>query len=173
LLLGDRATESTFKAQPLRDFKVIHMAVHALADPQYPDRAALVLGRDPRTSDDGLLQVREIVNLPLHADLVTLSACQTGIGSPEGEAGVVSLERAFLSAGARAVVASLWNVEDPSTTALMKGFYSHLAQHEDKAAALTHAKRDLLDQYGDISPYHWAGFVMIGDGSRTVSFGRH
>ena len=116
--------------------------------------------------------MREIVNLPLHAELVTLSACQTGIGSTEGEAGVVSLERAFLTAGARAVVASLWNVEDHSTSALMKSFYSHLAQHEDKAAALAHAKRDLLNHYGDISPYHWAGFLMIGDGSRPVSFDR-
>jgi CHAT domain-containing protein len=172
LLLGQRATESAFKLQRLSDFRVIHLAVHAAADPQYPDRSALVLGTDPKTTDDGLLQVREIMRLPLKADLVTLSACETGVGTPAGEAGVVSLEQAFLIAGARSVVASLWNVEDHSTTALMKAFYGHLAQHEDKAEALAHAKRDILARYGDIAPYYWAAFVLVGDGAKGVSFGR-
>jgi CHAT domain-containing protein/tetratricopeptide (TPR) repeat protein len=170
LLLGNRATEDAFKAEPLSDFRVIHLAVHAVADPQYPDRAALVLGRDSNMSEDGLLQAREIVGLSLNADLVTLSACDTGIGSSEGEAGVLSLERAFLTAGARAVVASLWHVEDHATTALMTSFYAHLAQQEDKAVALAHAQRDLLDRYGDVSPYFWAGFVLVGEGSRAISF---
>jgi CHAT domain-containing protein len=170
LLLGNRATEDAFKAEPLSDFRVIHLAVHAVADPQYPDRAALVLGRDSNTSEDGLLQAREIVRLSLNAELVTLSGCETGIGSSEGEAGVLSLEQAFLTAGARAVVASLWRVEDHATTALMTRFYSHLAQHEDKAVALAHAQRDLLDRYGDASPYFWAGFVLVGEGSRPISF---
>ena len=110
--------------------------------------------------------------LPLKAELVTLSACDTNVGTAEGEAGVVSLEQAFLIAGARAVVASLWNVEDRSTTVLMKAFYTHLAEHEDKALALTHAKRDMLEHYGDPSPYYWAPFVMVGEGAQPVSFGR-
>jgi CHAT domain-containing protein len=84
----------------------------------------------------------------------------------------VSLEQAFLIAGARAVVASLWNVEDRSTAALMKAFYTHLAQHEDKALALAHAKRDMLERYGDPSPYYWAPFVLVGEGAQAVSFGR-
>jgi CHAT domain-containing protein len=171
MLLGQDATESKFKSEPLANFRVIHLAVHATTDPLYPDRAALVLGVKPNTSDDGLLQVREIMRLPLNASLVTLSACETEVGTFEGEAGVVSLERAFLIAGARAVVASLWNVEDSSTTALMKGFYAHLARHEDKATALANAKRDLLDRYGHLAPYYWAAFVMVGEGSENVSFG--
>jgi CHAT domain-containing protein/tetratricopeptide (TPR) repeat protein len=173
LLLGQNATESAFKNQPLSDFDVIHFAAHAAADPQYPDRAALVLGIGSNTSDDGLLQVREIMHLRLQAELVTLSACETNIGTAEGEAGVVSLEQAFLIAGARAVVASLWNVEDSSTTVLMKAFYTHLAQHEDKAFALTHAKRDMLEHYGDASPYYWAPFVMVGEGAQAVPFASH
>ncbi|MFL6387104.1 MAG: CHAT domain-containing protein [Terriglobales bacterium] len=173
LLLGQSATESAFKNQPLSDFDVIHFAAHAAADPQYPDRAALVLGIGYKTSDDGLLQVREIMHLRLQAELVTLSACDTNVGAAEGEAGMVSLEQAFLIAGARAVVASLWNVEDSSTTVLMKAFYTHLAQREDKAFALTHAKRDILDHYGDASPYYWAPFVMVGEGAQAVSFGAH
>jgi CHAT domain-containing protein len=172
LLLGQKATESAFKNQALADYRVIHLATHAAADPQYPDRAALVLGIAPNTSDDGLLQVREIMRLPLKAELVTLSACDTDVGTAEGEAGVVNLEQAFLVAGARAVVASLWNVEDNSTTALMKAFYTHLAQHEDKALALAHAKRDMLEHYGDPSPYYWAPFVLVGEGAQPVSFGR-
>jgi CHAT domain-containing protein len=172
LLLGQRATEGEFKALPLSDFRVIHLAVHATSDPQYPDRSALILGADSKTKDDGLLQAREIARFPLRADLVTLSACETGVGTPEGEAGVVGLEQAFLIAGARAVVASLWNVEDHSTTALMKAFYEHLAEHEDKALALAHAKRDILERYGDdVDPYYWAGFVIVGEGAEGVSFG--
>lgn len=172
LLLGQDATESAFKNQRLSDFRVIHFAAHAAADPQYPDRSALVLGIGSNTSDDGLLQVREIMHLPLKAELVTLSACDTNVGAAEGEAGMVSLEQAFLIAGARAVVASLWNVEDRSTTVLMKAFYTHLAQREDKALALMHAKRDILEQYGDVSPYYWASFVMVGEGNKPVSLDR-
>jgi CHAT domain-containing protein len=173
LLLGQNATESAFKNQPLSDFRAIHFAAHAAADSQYPERAALVLGIAPHTTDDGLLQVREIMRLPLQAELVTLSACDTNVGTAEGEAGVVSLEQAFLIAGARAVIASLWNVEDSSTTVLMKGFYTHLARHEDKALALTHAKRDILEHYRDASPYYWAPFVLVGEGAQPVSFGFH
>ncbi len=172
VLLGQDATESSFKSARLSDFRMIHLAVHAAADPQYPDRAALVLGIAPKTTDDGLLQVREIMGLPLKADLVTLSACETGVGASAGESGVVSLEQAFLISGARAVVASLWNVEDHSTTALMKAFYTHLAQHDDKTLALAHAKRDMLDRYKDLPPFYWASFVLVGEGSEAISDNR-
>jgi len=113
--------------------------------------------------------VREIMGLRLTADLVTLSACDTNLGTDEREAGVVNLEQAFLIAGARALVASLWNVEDNSTTVLMKSFYTHLAEHEDKALALAHAKRDMLDRYGDdFYPYYWGPFVMVGEGADWI-----
>jgi CHAT domain-containing protein/predicted negative regulator of RcsB-dependent stress response len=168
IMMGRDATETAFKAQPLSAFRVIHLAVHAVPDPQYPYRAGLVLGAD--SQDDGLLQVREIIRLRLNADLISLSACETGVGTSQGEAGMASLEQAFLMAGARAVVGSLWRVEDHSTSSLMKQFYKHLAQHEDKATALTHAKLDLLQRFGDLSPYYWAGFTLWGEGSATVSF---
>lgn len=167
-LLGSKATETAFKSSPLKNFRILHLAVHAVADAEYPDRAALVLGLDPHTTDDGLLQVREIAGLSLDADLVTLSACETGVGRLEGEAGVLSLERGFLVAGARAVVASLWDVEDHSTNLLMQDFYSHLAKGEEKAVALSRAKRDLIARYPDIPPYYWAGFVLVGEGARPI-----
>lgn len=171
VLQGQDATEVRLKSEALSEFRVIHLASHAAADPGYPDRASLILGVAPKTSDDGLLQVREIMGLSLNAGLVTLSACETRVGADRQEAGVVNLEQAFLIAGARAVVASLWNVEDSSTTALMKSFYEHLAHHEDKALALTHAKLDILQKYSDVSPYYWAGFVMVGEGAEEVRFG--
>ncbi|MCU1305001.1 MAG: hypothetical protein JWQ87_5285 [Candidatus Sulfotelmatobacter sp.] len=166
LLLGRDATESAFKTQPLRNFRIIHLAVHALADSQYPERTALVLGIDPAYSDDGLLQVREILHLHLNSELVTLSACETGVA---GQAGVFSLQESFLMGGARTVVASLWNVEDHSTTVLMQHFYQHLAKGEGKANALTHAKQDFIQQFGPVSPFYWAGFVMAGEGVSGVS----
>lgn len=167
VLLGREATETAFKSEPVSEFSVIHLAVHALPDSQYPERASLILGVDPSSVDDGLLQVREIMHLRLNADLVTLSACETG---RSGDAGVVSLGEAFLVAGAKAVVVSLWNVEDHSTTLLMEYFYRHLAHGEDKATALAHAKRDFIAKHQDNSPFYWAGFVMIGEGASTLSF---
>ena len=76
-----------------------------------------------------------------------------------------------LLAGAKAVVAGLWNVEDQSTTVLMEGFYRRLAEHEDKAMALAHAKRDFLEQNRNLPPYYWAGFVIVGEGEGEISFG--
>ena len=107
-----------------------------------------MLARSDHADDDGLLQVREIDNLAFRADLVTLSACDTGVGRLQGEEGVTNLVQAFLFAGAKAVVASLWPAEDQSTSALMERFYFHIAQGEDKASALREAQLDLLKQYG-------------------------
>ncbi|HWO32345.1 MAG TPA: CHAT domain-containing protein, partial [Candidatus Acidoferrum sp.] len=88
LLLGSHATETAFKAQPLSEFNIIHLATHGYADAQFPERSGLVLGVDPSSKDDGLLQVREILRLRFKAELVTLSACDTGVGKLAGEAGV-------------------------------------------------------------------------------------
>jgi CHAT domain-containing protein len=170
LLLGADATESKFKSEPLDNFKILHFAVHALSTPQIPDRAALILGRDPNSSDDGLLQLREITQLSLSADLVTLSACSTATGELEGEEGIDGLAEAFLLAGAKSVVGALWNVDDSATETLMKSFYIHLAKGEDKASALRHAKLDYLQSLGDQPPAYWAAFTLVGDGSEPIIF---
>ncbi len=170
LLLGANATEAQFKAEPLSDFKIIHFAVHGLSTPNFPERDALVLGHDPHSTDDGLLQVREIAQLHLDADLVTLSACDTATGKLEGEEGTIGLVQAFLFAGARAVAASLWPVDDSSTEFLMGHFYAHLAQHQDEAAALRQAKLDYLKQKGSKPPIYWAPFVVVGDASKPINF---
>ena len=126
LLLGTNATETAFKAEPLADFEIIHIAAHGIASAKFPDRAALVLGNDPKSVEDGLLQVREIRDLNLAADLVTLSACDTGVGALEGEEGIANLVRAFLFAGAKSVVASLWAASGVYTRNLMQHFYQYI-----------------------------------------------
>jgi CHAT domain-containing protein len=173
LLLGEKASEASFKAQPLSDFKVLHLALHGIASTIFPDRAALVFGPSAKSNEDGLLQAREISRLRLSADLVTLSACNTGIGRLEGQEGVANLVRAFLFAGAHSVVASQWAADDVFTAALMKQFYSHVAAGLDKGAALNQAKLDLLQKHrGQIAPFHWAGFTLVGEGATPVAFSR-
>ncbi|HET7058516.1 MAG TPA: CHAT domain-containing protein, partial [Nitrospiraceae bacterium] len=111
MLLGSRATETAFKQLPLNRYRVIHLALHGYVDPEFPDRSALVFAPEQPPRDDGLLQIREIRRLPLDASLVTLSACDTGLG-PIGEEGVGNIVNAFISSGARSVVFTLWAVED-------------------------------------------------------------
>jgi CHAT domain-containing protein len=169
LLIDASATESNFKALPLGDYRIIHFALHGVGSPQFPDRAALVLGNSEGAGQDGLLQAREIRELPLRADLVILSACDTGSGKLLGEEGIASLERAFLLAGARSVVASLWTADDTYTIGLMKRFYQHLVAGSDEGAALRQAKLDLLKEFGDQAlPIYWAGFTLVGDGSTVI-----
>jgi CHAT domain-containing protein len=172
-LLGAKATETAFKAEPLADFKIVHIAAHGFVDTQFPERSGLVLGVDPSSHDDGLLQVREIIRLHFSADLVTLSACNTGVGKIEGEEGVTNLVEAFLVSGARAVVASLWSADDTYTGKLMERFYTHVAEGQPKAAALRQAKLDLLAQDGGhVSPYYWGAFVLVGEGGTAVPLGK-
>lgn len=170
LLTGTEATAAGFDAEPLANFKIIHFAVHGLARPDLPERSALVLGRAPHSKKNGLLEVRDIARLSLDADLVTLSSCNTGTGKLEGEEGIAGLVPAFLFAGARSVVGSLWEVDDSATRIQMKQFYTHLAQGQDEATALRQAKLDYLRMVGDRAPIYWAGFVLVGDGSAAITF---
>jgi CHAT domain-containing protein len=169
VLLGSNATETAFKSEPLSDFKIIHIAAHGFSDTQFPERSGLVLGVDPNSRDDGLLQVREIIRLHFNADLVTLSACNTGVGKLQGEEGITNLVEAFLVSGAKAVVASLWSADDIYTSALMERFYTHIVEGQEKAEALRQAKLDLLAKYGkQVPPYYWGAFVLSGDGGSPV-----
>jgi CHAT domain-containing protein len=165
ILLGDHATETDFKRLPLNQYNVIHLALHGYADSEFPDRSALVFAPESPPVDDGLLQVREIRRLPLNASLVTLSACDTGIG-PVGEEGVANIVNAFIEAGAQSVVSTFWEVEDRATAQLMMDFYQHLGHNEGKAAALRRAQLDML--HSDAPPYYWAGFELVGEPSGSL-----
>lgn len=165
---GTGASESALKSQPLGEFKVLHLAAHGISSESEPDRAALVLSPGSE-SEDGLWQAREIRKTRLNADVVVLSACETGSGRLQGQEGVMNLARAFLTAGARSTVASLWSVDDRSTATLMEYFYTHLAGGATVAAALREAKLDFIKNYGEkAKPYLWAGFEVIGDGTRKL-----
>ena len=169
LLLGRDATEAAVKSQPLEKFDIIHIATHGVPSPEFPDRAALVLAPDPQGREDGLLQAREIRKFPLRAQLVTLSACDAGVGSLEGEEGVANLIRAFLFAGSKAVVASLWMTSDIFADQLMERFYDYLARGEDPSSALRQAKIDLIRRFGpNAVPFYWGGFVAVGDSSHKL-----
>lgn len=160
VLLGDHATESNFKQLPLSRFAVIHLALHGYVDPEISDRSALVFAPESPATDDGLLQVREIRTLPINANLVTLSACNTGVG-PVGEEGVENIVNAFIEAGAESVVSTLWELQDHSTAQLMASFYAHLTQGEEKAEALRKAQLEIL--HSGAPPYYWAGVELDGE----------
>jgi CHAT domain-containing protein len=114
ILLGAEATKTNFEQLPLGHASVIHLALHGYVDPEIPDRSALVFAPQQQATDDSLLQIRDIRNLHLNASLVTLSACNTGVG-PVGEEGVANIVNAFIEAGSQSVVSTLWELEDHAT----------------------------------------------------------
>jgi len=169
LLEGNRASESSLDAEGLENFRIIHIAAHGVSDFVEPDRAGLVLA-SAGPSDDGFWQAREIRRTRLAADLVTLSACDTGVGRLQGEEGIMNLARSFLVAGAKSVLASLWEVDDRSTATLMAHFYKHVASGQTIAASLRDAQKEMLTEFGnEAKPYFWSGFMVIGDGTRKIS----
>ena len=155
------------KQAPLRDYDVLHFAVHGVLSTKVPSRSALLLRA--AGSEDGLLQAGEILELRLRADVVTLSACDTGAGTVHGQDGVASLVRPFIAAGARAVVANLWAADDQFSLSLMRVFYRGLASGKDVADALRDAKLAMLEQFGPQAlPRLWSGVLAYGDGARVV-----
>jgi CHAT domain-containing protein len=116
-----------------------------------------------RTSEDGLLQVYEVFNLKLNAQLAVLSACQTGLGKQVRGEGLIGLTHAFLYAGAQSVLVSLWKVQDRSTADLMVRFYQQINDSETTSEALRRSKLKLIDGARYAHPYYWAPFVLIGE----------
>src|SRR5207253_6484938 len=125
---------------------------------------------DPASGEDGFLQASEIVQLHINANLVVLSACDTAVGPVQGEEGVAALSRAFLLAGARGVVSTLWSIDDTYSLVLMRHFYKHLTAQEPAAYALAEAKRETIRQFGLVAvPYYWAGFTFEGTPEDSTS----
>jgi CHAT domain-containing protein len=127
-----------------------------------------VLCLNGAATEDGFLQAREVYHLKLDADLVVLSACQTGRGPFIAGDGVQGLPRAFFAAGARAVLMSLWDVNDQWTAELMKAFYRHLGAGLTQAAALRQAKLDLLSSEPSRDPRLWAALVLTGEADQPI-----
>lgn len=164
IYLENRATESSIKREKLSAYKRLHFATHAIIDEQIPTRSGIVLSLVNTGEEDGILQMNEIFNLELAADLVVLSACQTGLGKMVRGEGVVGLTRAFLYAGASSVAVSLWEVNDLSTSEFMEAFYKKMKEGKRKGRALREAKLEMI--HSDVPayqhPYFWAPFVLIG-----------
>jgi CHAT domain-containing protein/Tfp pilus assembly protein PilF len=171
IVSGGDATEARVKKLPLSEYKILHFATHSLLDEFVGSHSALVLTPDPRTDEDGFLQAREIYNLKSNADLVVLSACQTARGKMEKGEGIQGLSRAFFCSGSRSVLASLWNINDRSTSWFMKNFYDYLAQGKSKSEALRLTKIRMCHSRS-WHPYHWGAFVLIGEGEGGISLRR-
>jgi hypothetical protein len=161
-LLGPLASERAIKARRLRDYALVHLAAHAVAEERYPERSAVFLapGAD---SEDGLLQAREIADLDLEGGVVVLSACQTASGAILSGEGVMSLARAFFEAGARTVIGTRWAVRDDEAAWLFEAFYRHLAEGVSVSEALARTKREAIQ--AGLRPAVWAGVVLLGDGT--------
>ncbi|WP_321475419.1 CHAT domain-containing protein [uncultured Paludibaculum sp.] len=164
LLLGRQASEAVLKSEPLDEFRRLHLATHALIDERAPARSGLVLSLVSTGKEDGVLQLSEIMGLRLDADLVTLSACQTGLGTLVRGEGMVGLTGAFLFAGARRLAVSVWPVSDSVTPELMRGFYGGLRNGEAPSLALRAVKLRMLKSNVPAyrHPHYWAGFVLVG-----------
>jgi CHAT domain-containing protein len=165
--LGEDATEERAKSVG-KGTRYLHFACHAVSDERFPlDSAlALTIPHVPAAAgtENGLLQAWEIFeSLRIDADLVTLSACQTGLGAERGGEGLIGLTRAFQYAGARSVLASLWSVGDDSTAELMTSFYGALKAGRTKDEALRSAQRKLLGSPSTSHPFHWAALELSGD----------
>jgi CHAT domain-containing protein len=158
------ASLMNFKSQ-LSSFGILHLATHAIFDDTAPEYSYLAFSQNGKPMED-LLYVADLYNLQLDADLVTLSACESGLGDLKRGEGFMSLSRGFFYSGAASIASTLWKINDASTTSLMNGFYKNLSQGKSKDAALQHAQIAFLQDNWDNGlshPYYWSGFIISGN----------
>ncbi len=163
------ATEAMFKKEAGK-YGIIHLAMHGVLDEQFPTLSSLVFSENQDSLENNILQAYEIAKLQLNADLVVLSACQTGYGKFERGNGIASLARAFMYGGTPALVVSLWQVDDLATSKIMKEFYMNLAAGLNKPEAIRQAKLTYIKNASDLfaHPGYWSAFIQIGDRSPTI-----
>ena len=162
ILLGNTATMDAF-IERCPNFRMIHLATHGRANDQLGQRSFLVFA--PDSSVAIRLYAGDVYNLNLQADLVGLSACETGIGELSRSEGMISLARAFSFAGAKSVLSSLWTVNDKSTSQVMQDFYRNLKSGAPKDRALQSASKAYLQTVNEAQahPFYWSAFILIGD----------
>jgi CHAT domain-containing protein/tetratricopeptide (TPR) repeat protein len=158
---GGAATEGALKGLDLSRYRLIHLACHAFSDDNYPLRSALRLSAGAGDREDGYLQVSEMYDLRTSADLVVLSACQTGRGTIVMNEGNLGLPRVFFYMGARSVLSTLWPVNDKAAALFMKNFYDAYFRGLGKAEALQAAKL-AMRRTRFAHPYFWASYVLTG-----------
>jgi CHAT domain-containing protein/Tfp pilus assembly protein PilF len=166
LALDFDASRATALSGALSQYRILHFATHGLLDSQRPELSGLVLSLVDKNGrrQDGFLQVHEIYNLKLPADLVVLSACRTALGKDVKGEGLLGVTRGFMYAGAARVVSSLWEVDSRATAELMTRFYREMLMNKlSPAAALRAAQISMSHDAHWHSPYYWAGFVIQGE----------
>jgi CHAT domain-containing protein len=162
VLTGVGASEAAVKHELGNDApRVVHLATHGLVDAREPIRSSVAL--TPGDNEDGYFHTLEILAIPMHSQLVVMSACESARGEISRGEGVVGLSRAFLASGAGSVVASLWAVSDESTAELMKTFYERmLGKKQPASRALNEARLALIDTEKYSHPFYWSPFVVTG-----------
>lgn len=175
LFMGFDATRDRLLNTNLSDYRVVHLATHGFLDPERPELSSLVFSRYDQTGKqiDESIRMHDIYSMKLNADLVVLSACQTGTGKEIKGEGVMGLNTAFLQAGARSVVSTLWQVEDNAANQLMKEFYGRMVSDGmSPSAALRAAQIKLYQDPQFRSPFFWAAFTVHGDAATATPFKR-
>jgi CHAT domain-containing protein len=162
LSTGVDASEALLKSDEIKKYKYLHFATHGQVNESKPELSRIFLA--PSADQDGSLYAGEIYNLKINADLVTLSACETGLGKIAKGEGIVGLSRALQYAGANNLIVSLWQVADQSTAQLMIKFYDQQLHnnYEGYNRALREAKLSLLNSDKYQHPYYWAPFILVG-----------
>lgn len=165
-LLNQHATEDQIKSGVLGDYKYVHIATHGFVDAEHPELSGILLYPHTTGKEDNILYASEMYQLHLNADLVTLSACETGIGRVNKGEGMIGLTRPLFYAGARNLVVSLWKVADNSTSELMISMYNQIKLTESTVPSysnsLTLAKRKMISAGKYAEPYYWSSFILIG-----------
>jgi CHAT domain-containing protein len=168
MALGFDASREKVTTVDLRPYRIVHFATHGMFHGEQPELSGLVLSLVDKQGapQNGFLRLHDIYNLNLNADLVVLSACQTALGKNIKGEGLVGITRGFMYAGAKCVLASLWQVEDAATAGLMKLFYENILKHGVSPATALREAQIALAQYTQWQhPYYWAGFILQGDWS--------
>ena len=157
------ATKETFLNKATA-YKILHLSTHGKADVIKGDYAYLAFTEVKDSIENNFLYNKDLYHMNIQADLVVLSACETGIGELQQGEGIISLARGFSYAGAKSVITTLWSVDDQKTMNIMKQFYSFIKDGAPKDQALRQAKLNFLEDYGNLAhPFFWAPFVPIGD----------
>ncbi|MDX6443924.1 MAG: hypothetical protein QOH71_998 [Blastocatellia bacterium] len=165
------ASRETAMSSFVSEYQIIHFATHGFFNSDHPELSGIVLSmvKPDGSKTDGFMPLQDICRLNLSAQLVVLSACETGLGKDIKGEGLMSLTRGFMYAGSQTVVTSLWKVDDRATAELMKDFYQSMLQTGmTPAAALRSAKQRIRQQTAWSAPYFWAGFVLQGEYKATI-----
>jgi CHAT domain-containing protein len=167
-LVGEQAREAIFKRDAGK-YRFLHFATHGVLDPHIGLSSWLLLAAEkPDSAEDGRLEAREVLSMPLSAELAVLSACEAARGEQGGGDGLLGLAWSFRAAGCPSVVASHWKVDDAATAGLMGGFYRALKAGKRRDTALREAMLALRKNPAYAKPFYWAAFTLLGD-SGTIS----